>query len=246
VSAAEVTLAEVPFVTVETDAFRLAQRACTQATATGSTALLYGAPGNGKTHAIEQFLASTDRPTVLITSSPSPTRKEIFEELLIELTGTVDDMSVTKLRRACIEVLNEVRPVVAVDEAQQLSVLWLQQVRSLHDQGRRTWPLMLIGTTGCVRRLKDHAALWSRISYRVEFAPLPTQRIVAALQRSHPLLANTPVDLLTKIDERHGRGNWRAWIELCRVAFPLVEASPHPDRLTLPVVRAALTLIWGK
>lgn len=234
------------FRTVDTTAYRTAQITCAAAVRHGSIAVLYGPAGCGKTYALEAFLASVDRPVVAISAAPRPSPKQIFEELLIELTGTVDAMTTSKLRRHCIEILAEVRPLVAIDEAQNLTTLWLRQLRSLHDEGQRSWPLLLVGGRDCLRRLDESPALKSRAALRVEFAPLSGEVLFTTLAALHPVLARTPQRLLAQIDERYGRGNLRNWSELCRYAFELVAATSTTDRLTEKVVRATFQMMGIK
>lgn len=202
-----------------------------------------GDAGCGKTHAIEAFLRNTDRRHAFTTATPSPTRKEIFEELIIALTGSCDNMSTTRLRRQCNELLNDVRPIVAVDEAQHLSYLWLQQLRSLHDAGRNTWPLLLIGGVGCARTLQRSPELWSRTSMRVEFAPLQGEVLYATLALLHPVLANTDPELLRRIDERYARGNLRNWKTFCEVALLLIDVTATPDQLSTKLIKATFAKI---
>ena len=242
-SAPAAPLSDAPFADVVTPAFRLSQIVCDETAHLGKVAVLYGDPGCGKTHAIEHFLKTTSRPTVFTTATPSPTRKEIFEELIIALTGTCDDMSTTKIRRQCLALLNDVRPIVAVDEAQHLSSLWLQQLRSLHDAGRFSWPLILVGGMGTARRLKTSPELWSRTGLRAEFAPITGDLLLQTLTEFHPVLANTDPSVLRDIDHRYASGNFRLWKNFCEVAFMLLDATSTPDRISPKLARATFAKI---
>lgn len=231
------------FTPVATQAYRTAQLTCAAAVRHGSIAVLYGSAGCGKTYALEAFLAGLDRRQVAIAAAPNPSPKQIFEEILIELTGTVDDMTTARLRRHCIEVLADTRPLVAIDEAQNLSPLWLRQLRSLHDEGRRSWPLLLVGGRDCLDRLDANPALKSRAALRVEFGPLRGEILHTTLAALHPILANTTRPLLEQVDDRFGHGNLRNWSEFCRNGFDLVAVSGTTDRFTQRTIKATFQMM---
>lgn len=223
--------------TVQTAAFRATQLVAQQACERGQVAGFFGEAGMGKTHALTNFVEHTDIDSVWITSTPSPGRKEIFEELLIEITGTCDSKrSARELRRDCLDQLSDRDLAVIVDEAQHLSSLWLQQLRSLHDHRDARWALLLVGGPGVARKLKSSPELWSRIALRVDFTPMEGDELLAALGAYHPVLANTDPDLLLDVDGRWCHGNWRNWHNFLENALPLLGKSGH---LTQRVVRAA-------
>lgn len=231
------------FACVQTRAFRTAQVTCATAVRHGSIAVVYGPSGCGKTYALEAFLGTVERRQAFITAAPSPSPKQIFEELLLELTGTVDNTTSSRLRRQCIEVLDELRPVVAIDEAQHLTTLWLRQLRSLHDEGRRRWPLLLVGGRDCLDRLDASPALETRAALRVEFAALKGDVLLTTLAAAHPILANTPDQLLVDVDRRYAKGNLRRWTEFCRFGFDLVAVSGTTDRFSARTVKATFAML---
>lgn len=225
---------------VETTTFRLAQHVAAQAADQGAIAGFFGAPGTGKTHAVEHFVSSAGLDHAWITSSPRPTRKEIFEELIFEIDGTEATGSARQLRRDCLELLADTRTLVIVDEAQYLNVLWLQQLRTLHDAGRNRWPLFLVGGTSTSQTMGRHAELVSRLGYRVDFKPLSGTELHETLAAYHPVFAATSAEILDAIDRRDGfGGNLRAWATFLRNAQPLLAASTDPTKLTRKVVKAA-------
>jgi len=152
-------------------------------------------------------------------------------------------MSARELRRSCNEVLADRPRILIVDECQYLSVLWHQQLRSLHMDPRADFALFLAGGENAVRTLKRDSMLWTRIKLRVFFQPLTGDSLITALTEFHPLLANTPPDLLVDIDNKHCKGNFRDWAYFVDLAAPLAANTRTPDRLTPKVVRAVFALM---
>lgn len=225
-----------------TAAFVLTQTVAARAIETAEVAGFFGDPGTGKTHALRYFAQHADVETIYITASPSPTSKEIFEEILLGVGRQPDPVSVRQLRRDCNDVLAEKPRALIIDESQHLSYLWHQQLRSLHDHPEARFALLLAGGTGAVRTLKRDPQLWSRIEMRVTFEPLSGTHLTDALAAYHPVLANTDPVLLAEIDARDCRGNFRNWHHVLKLALPLLPATRHPDRLTAQVMRAVFAL----
>lgn len=210
---------------VETNSFKVAQLLAAEAAERGVIAGFFGDAGVGKTHALRYYVQHCNLTYAWITSSPSPNRKEIFEELLHELTGTVEDGTARQQRRTCLEELADRQLVVVIDEAQHLSKLWLEQLRSLHDDPRARWALLLVGGVGCERRLRQDPQLWSRLALRLEFTKLQGDVLFDTLRAYHPVLAATPVDVLAEVDRRHCHGNLRNWVMFLGAALPLVHGN---------------------
>lgn len=180
-----------------------------------------------------------------MTASPSPQAKEIYEELLLQMVGTVKTGSLRELRRLCAQVLVEKERVVVIDECQHLSYLWHQQLRTLHDAPTAQFAMLLVGGTNAQRTLKRDPQLWSRVAMRVQFEPLKGDELLEVLTQLHPVLAKTEPKLLTDVDERLCRGNLREWATVLEIALTLLPGARHKDRLTPEVVRAFLALRGG-
>lgn len=225
---------------VRTRQFDLAQTAAAAAVDMYEIAGFFGDAGTGKTHALRYFLHHHDLTYAYLTASPRPQAKEIFEDILTQLTGSFDDVPARVLRRHCIEVLGDLRPVLVVDESRHLSYLWHQELRSLHDATRFT--LLIAGAEGAVRTLKRDPALWNRFCEKVYFTALKGQELVNALCQFHPILANTDPDLLLEVDAEEFHGVFRDWAHFVKLAVPLVAKSRTPDRVTSKVVKAVKAL----
>lgn len=224
---------------IPTTAFQLAQSNAQAALNLGKVASFTGDPGTGKTHAVEYFIAHNAVDHAWITASPTPQRKEIFEELLIELTGGYENATASVLRRQLQALLADRHPfAIVVDEAQYLSTMWLQQLRNLHDRRDARWALLLVGGSGARRNLKRSPELWSRNTIRTTFEPLAGSALYTALAAYHPVLAHTDREILKTINDRDCRGNLRDWVSFLELALPMLPNTPTPDRLTEKVVRA--------
>lgn len=219
---------------------RLAHSNATEALRTGAMAGFFGDAGTGKTHALETWLDRHHPHHAFITASPSPGKKEIFEEIIYALTGAIPTGTAVQLRRECEALLWDQQPLLIIDEAQHLTHLWLRQLRGLYDHGQGRNSIFLIGGQGCADRLKSDPMLWRRVSIRTYFRPLTGAELVSALQQYHPLLANTPAELLTGLDHRAGfDGNLREWAYFVLYAEPMAKRQRDP-KLTAKVARAAL------
>jgi DNA transposition AAA+ family ATPase len=232
-----------PPATVHTKSFVLAQTVAQTAVDNRSIAGFFGAPGTGKTYALRHYCATSEFETLYVTASPSPQRKEIYEEILLATVGSIPKAaSARALRWHCEEVLAERPRVLVVDECQHLRHLWHQQLRSLHDHQSADFALLLVGGTNARTTLKRDPQLWSRVAMRVSFEALEGVELENVLHELHPVLANTESTLLADIDRRDCRGNLRNWATFLELALPLVGASLHKDRLTTKVVRAVFAL----
>lgn len=229
---------------VATPSFTLAQTVAKLGADHRDIAGFFGDAGTGKTTALSYFAEQTDLETLYLTAEPSPQRKEVFEQILLAATGGYDPkMSARQLRRECNEVLAERPRVLVVDECQYLSVLWHQQLRSLHMDPAADFALFLAGGENAVKTLKRDSMLWTRIKLRVFFQPLAGDVLLTALAEFHPLLARTDPDLLVHIDNKHCNGNFRDWAYFVDLALPLAANSTTPGKLSPKVVRAVFALM---
>ena len=233
---------DAPFATVPTAHFTLAQTVADLAGRQSDVAGFFGDPGTGKTYALREFCKASEVESVYVTAAPSPTRKEIFEEILRGLGAPVPDESARELRHHCEEILSEGPRIVVIDECQHLSYVWHQQLRALHDRPDARFALLLAGGANAVRVLKRDQQLSSRVSMQVHFSPLAGQELLEVLRAFHPVLANTSEELLEEIDRKDCRGNLRRWHTFTRLSLSLLPKSSTPDRLSHKVVRAVLTL----
>lgn len=211
---------------VDTKDFRKAQLVCREALNHYGIALLSGAPGLGKTHAVGAFRDGLERPSIYLPMPPRPTSKEIVVRLLRQLG--IKPKSRTALYGLVDELLDLLadRPhIVIVDEAQNLNFEGLSQLRYLHDRNGGAWPLLLVGATGCDQLIRSHPELDSRVGTRTTFKPLKGHELLSTLDQMHPLLAATDPELLLQVDDAQCHGVAREWVKLCRIVIPRATAQ---------------------
>jgi DNA transposition AAA+ family ATPase len=217
---------------------KLAHSNASDAMTRGSLAGFFGRAGTGKTYAVETWVDKYKPHYGWVTATPSPGPKEIFEELIYAVTGIIPTGTKVQMRRECQALLRDQRPVIIVDEAQNLSHLWLRQLRDLYDRGEGTFAMFLVGGDGCAKRLKSDPMLWKRVTYKTWFTHLEGVTLASALAEYHPLLAATDRRILEAIDRRaEFKGNLRDWANFVDVVSPLADrVGTH--KLDEKIVRA--------
>lgn len=218
--------------TVPTQTFRKAQLLLGDTVRLNGIAAVSGPPGCGKTFAVDHFVRThpvmQGRQWHWLDMPPQPTTKEVTVRLL-DAVGEQRPLRATEyeLTELLAPALISLRPVVVVDEAQNLKTNGLQQLRYLHDRGQgRSWTLLLVGST-VNRSLAGAAELGSRVSSWLAFVPLTgTEPLLRALHAWHPLLAATPAELLLRVDAFYARGNFRLWAQFLRALLSLLEHRP--------------------
>ena len=165
----------------------------------------------------------------------------MFEEILLALTGTFDDVSERHLRRDCTLLLAERPRALIVDECQNLTPLWHQQLRELHD-ATRGFALLLSGGTNGAKRIQRYEEIWSRLRMKAYFEPLTGQELINVLRTYHPMLAATDEQLLLDIDAKDCRGNFRNWNHVLELALRLSPEGHHNRGLSPKVVKAVFAV----
>lgn len=100
---------------------------------TGDVAVIYGGAGLGKTTAIRHYTASGLNVWVATMTPASASVVPALEEIA-EAVGLPTNLSgAARLHRAIVKRVNASGGLLVIDEAQHLSTLALDQVRSIHD-----------------------------------------------------------------------------------------------------------------
>ncbi|MET8275100.1 ATP-binding protein [Streptomyces sp. NPDC005096] len=115
------------------------------------------------------------------------------------------------------DALRDQRPVLVVDEAQQLSDACFEYVRHLFDTTGGLTVMLIAGDHG-ERVLAKQRMLNSRTGARLALAPLHRRDITLALRNLHPLWQPVPSAALHAADARYGQGSLRRWACLTRHA----------------------------
>ena len=162
-----------------------------QLVAVRACGLLYGPNGVGKTLLVQHFLEGLPdkRYKSLVLSHSSVTGTDLLRLLCVEL-GQSPRMrrsdNVTLIRQGW-QQLERVWPIVALDEAQNLSATALEEIRLLTCERRDTQPpfsLLLIGDEQLLPRLQMgiNAPLLARLSFCLHLQPWGQEELAGYVQ----------------------------------------------------------------
>lgn len=169
---------------IETPTAQRIMTALSYAQMASDLACIYGAAGVGKTATLHHYAQAT--PNVWIaTMTPATASAATCLEEVCEAVGLRDASGgAARMQRALINRLRDTRGLLAIDEAQHLSVSALETIRSLHDAtgiglailGNETVYARITGGT----RAANFAQLFSRIGKRLR-VQRPTDKDVREL-----------------------------------------------------------------
>lgn len=228
--------------TLKTESFALAQLAVKDCVARQAMGALYGPAGSGKTFAVRSALAAVkDRQVLSVDCQVEMTYKGLIEMLLETVSGGIQHTGTRgQLERTLTRELRTRPRVICLDEAQRLKADGIEIVRSLHDDPATQLTLLLVGGNNCWEVLSSQPMLRSRIHRPVEFRPLTEDKVLRLLPRFHPLLANTPAEVLKLVNDSFARGNLRNWANFVLTAEGICVAKKL-SCVTEEVARNAFT-----
>lgn len=210
----------------------------------GDIGLIVGAPGVGKTMALEQYI-KTSRGCWIATASE--TRRRLTPAMLMVAQAMelhLSNRGAARCRQAIVaEVQYSHLPLLIIDEAGYLDDQPLDELRSIHDQtgmglvfcGNADFRARLSGT---VNRAA-FAQLTSRIGMRLTF-DAPSREDVAAICDHYGIAKAQERALLEKLVEREG--GLRGIARLVHMASAL---NPERPTITLEDLRSAQSLLNG-
>jgi len=141
------------------------ERAFVKARSMPGMAVVYGAPGVGKTSTIKRY-ASTTPNVWVVTASPAVSSMAAILKLIGMAVKARGGYRNYDLAREITNHITDTRGLLIIDEFQHLSLPAIEQVRAIHDESNVG--VALVGNeagwakmTGGIRRL-DHAQLFSR------------------------------------------------------------------------------------
>jgi len=228
---------------LETTGFKTTQYVARRAIADGEIAAFTGRAGLGKSFAVDHAVRGSGSPWIWIQIGPAPRPKEVTARLLKDIFGSFQAGTLYELTDLLVAELTTEPRIVVLDDAQNLDKDGLDQVRLLHDLAASAFPLFLVGGEGCADRLASDPQLADRVGGWVKFNPLPSDKLIPLLAEYHPFYEASDPELLGKVDEVYAKGVLRRWARLLKTALPLATNTATPDRLTLPVVQAALAVL---
>ena len=207
--------------TLDTPGLRETRLAVRQLFDEGGIILIDGKPGVGKTFGTRHALASLDVPVHWADMPDTPKGKEANARIFTAVTGRRPSMRMTEyaLTEETVDVLDGLRVVLAIDEAQNMTRSALRQVRYLHDRPTTRALLVLLGP-GVSKVVAQVPELDSRVSRRVHVKELTGTQLRELLPRFHPFFAATPSEVLVKLG-CYARGNLRNWARILEVAQSL-------------------------
>lgn len=183
--------------------------------------LIDGEPGVGKTYGVRTALTELDLPTFWVDMSDTPRGKETTSRVFQAVSGRRPPRYLTdfELQEETVDALNDRTAVLAIDEAQNLTVSAIRALRYLSDRPTSRLVVTLIGpgVFNTVRRVPEFD---SRVSRRTHVKGLRGAKGLDLIRELHPLLAATKEDVVVHLAEV-ARGNLRAWTRIVEVAQSL-------------------------
>ncbi|MFJ6053400.1 AAA family ATPase [Streptomyces sp. NPDC092307] len=212
---------------VVTEALEQTASALRHVVAAGGVTSIDGAPGTGRTVALQYALSllptgpAVRRVPIPVGATVSQLRHAIAEALALEVRpdnryNTTDQALATALRHP---------HVLVYDDIQRLSPPALEYLcRLAADPGAST-TLVRTGT-GSTRALQRIPELASRILTRRHIPPLTPTQTQAVLPAYHPPWGKAPPQHVARADERCARGNFRAFAQITAHVIDAVLTDP--------------------
>lgn len=172
----------------------------------GTTKMLVGGTGVGKSYAIEKFKQQHPHNTYVITVSDVYKLEDILEELsdLIGLINNVGGYKVQMYRKRMqlvriIDRLTEIKrsggkPIVIFDEGENMNISVLKSIKALYDHLKDNCAIVLIGTG----RLIDRMLNIKNTSGKRETLPELYSRFKAGLRHIKPVTPDQFTPFLDK------------------------------------------------
>ncbi|MGW4935141.1 AAA family ATPase [Streptomyces sp. NPDC004166] len=191
---------------------------------------LFGPCGTGKTFAVRALptaLALGGHQPLEIRARPTPTD---LRSALVHTLGLPDEPPnrPATCDRLILEALRTRRPVLVLDEAQQLSDTCFEYLRYLYDQSDGLC-IVLISAEHAGQALREQRMLASRTAAWLQTTSLHRAHVPTAIRRLHSLWQQTADETLHHIDDCYAHGNLRRWTLLTHHAQRSL-ATPGPNR----------------
>lgn len=227
---------------VETPTFIEIESAFVLARELPSMAVVYGAPGVGKTSTIKRY-ASTTPNVWRVTASPAVGSMAAILKLIGMAVNARGGYRNYDLSQDIINRVTGTRGLLVIDEFQHLTLPALEQVRAIHDAAEIG--IALVGyeagyaqMTGGTRRL-DHAQLFSRCAPVVRLYS-PKEEDVNAILDAWRITGKAVKEFALQIAS--GGGGLRVLVKMLEQATLFAPESGSPD---LMAMRAAYAEIGG-
>jgi DNA transposition AAA+ family ATPase len=227
---------------VETPTAKDIERALVLARSLPSIAVVYGAPGVGKTSTLKRH-ARTAPNVWVVTASPAVGSMAAILKLIGIAVNARGGYRNYDLARDITTRITGTRGLLVIDEFQHLSLPALEQVRAIH--GAAEIGIALVGNeagyahmTGGTRRL-DHAQLFSRCSPVVRLFS-PKEDDVNAVLDSWQVTAKAAKDFALQVAS--GAGGLRVLVKMLEQAALFSPDAAAPD---MAAMQAAFAEVGG-
>jgi DNA transposition AAA+ family ATPase len=228
---------------LETPFLQLLRDALDEMTEVHGLILVDGPVGTGKTTAIRNLTPDLGLPVVYNRLGSRPGTAKVLRHLLSHFETVPLRLPSDEAERRLYERLAERDRVVVVDEAQKLGRDGIDALVDLHDHDEARFTLVMVGAR-VAERLAPFEEFASRTARVVRFHRLAGQELLDTLTLYHPMLAATDRSLLTRLDERHMKGNLRNWAFFTHAAYNRLEdSSQGVDEETALVCLAVMGLV---
>lgn len=205
--------------------------------------VFHGDAGNGKTRSLK--LALEGIPNVhwcYFRLHASETW--VANKLLTVLTGVEHNLDYDPADELLAEVLRAQRPILVIDEAQDLDHDPLEFLRHHHDDPETTFPLLFAGGNGCWETLRSYPMLKRRVRRRLEFVPLSEAEVLSQIPRLHPIYKDAAPDVILFVNDYFAFGNLGYWTNFTADAAELC-AEHNFATVTEEVARNVFALEGG-
>lgn len=226
--------------TIRTPGLREIQHSVTQLYDSGGIVLIDGKPGVGKTFGTKHVLSQLGVRVHWADMPDTPKGKEANARIFTAVTGRRPPLRMTEyaLTDETVDVLDGLKAVLVVDEAQNMTKSALRQLRYLHDRPTTKALLVLLGP-GVINVATQVPELDSRVARRIRVNELTGAQLRELLPQLHPALEAMSEQVRVQLAE-YARGNLRRWARVLEVAnsMQLDPKSGIDQRAAMFIIRA--------
>jgi hypothetical protein len=227
---------------VITDELRLLIAYASTAVQDGHVIVVSGESGIGKTTMAGAVEAVA---TVRVARAEIPPRtrdKQVWQALATAVLGTAPAGTTAQLRDAITARLLAEPTLLFVDDAHNVGLSCLLQLRWLHSKTNRGFGLVLMGVR-LDNYLDREAQLRTRVTRRVLLPTPDFAELRGQLTQFHPVLARTSPALLGWVNDVYARNSWYSWTTFTAAVVSDLGVTRHLDPVTAV---HALRMISGR
>ena len=205
---------EIDHPLVHTPSFKNAATAMNSLLKRNQIGLIDGYPGTGKTTFAQWAAEQCGRPSAIAVMPENPAPLDLLRISITAVTGhNPGGDNKPEMEGELAAALSEWQGLLILDEVQNVRLRGLTEARYIHDITRPRFPMLLVGF-GASEVVKMNKPLSSRIRLRRTFKPLKGEDLFATVRAIDERFAEVPDDLIRYADDKHGRGNLRAWLDI--------------------------------